>query len=240
MAFILFISLQFGRAGWGHVISAPFKLKGLEDSVINIWLMSTRRWDSGWDTDVLILIRVLSFLKVWWFGSQGEYQVVQAAVIFFLCAALKVTVSLFPRSQALPDSKRENTDAPPAPHLNEHVSTPHHNKSLKDGIHIIVIIFGKHTLPYPKISIYNNEDRRKSHIWKRSKSETTNSGPTPYTMSWGQEQQGPSSWVSFLRLSVLQPLAAPTTVLLERGLGSKSLSLTARSLSLFFFCLFVC
>lgn len=97
----------------------------------------------------------------------------------------------------------------PAPHLNEHVSTLHHNKSLKDGIHIIVIIFGKHTLPYPKISIYNNEDRQKSHIWKRSKSETTNSGPTPYTTSWGQEQQGPPSWVSFLRLSVLQPLAAP-------------------------------
>lgn len=106
-------------------------------------------------------------------------------------------------------------------YLNEHVSTLHHKKSLKDGIHIIVIIFGKHTPPYPKIPICDNKDRQNSHIWKKNKSETN--GPMPYTMSEARKskihppeyRQSHSHWLR------------PTTVLPEMGLGNRSLYLTA-------------
>lgn len=139
--------------------------------------------------------------------------------ILFMCSLKSHSVT-FPRVTVSPRFK-ERKHPSFNTHLNEHVSTLHHNKSVKDGIHIIVVIFGKYTLPYPKIPICDNEDRQNSHIWKKNQSETTN-GPMPYAMS-----EARNSKVHPPIISLTANGCAPTTVLLEMGLGSKSLSLTA-------------
>ena len=141
---------------------------------------------------------VISFLKVCWFGSKGKcLKKTRQKLYPYQEAASKLTVSVFPWSQALPDSKRENTDSL---HISTDMSKLHHTKSMEAGIHIIVITFKKHALLHLKLPNIMMKTGRIATFGKRAKVRQI---VTLYTVSCGQDGQGPQSWLLFLRLPTL-------------------------------------
>lgn len=85
--------------------------------------------------------------------------------MFFMCC-LKSQCHFF-HGHRFSQIQREKVQTPY--HLSEHVSTSQYNKSLKNGICIIVIIFGKHTLLYSQILITTMKTGRIPTFGKRAK-----------------------------------------------------------------------
>lgn len=205
--FILLCSLA--RAWWGNAIFAPLGVSwnGLQADGWNH--LRTQVPIFGWHWLSAEMVAgilthgffpwVITFLKVYWFGSKGKcLKKTRQKLYPYQEAASELTVSVFPWSQALPDSKRENTDPL---HISTDMSKLHRTKSMEAGIHIIVLTFKKRALLHLKLPNIMMKTGSITTFGKRAK--VRQQIVTLYTISHGQEGQGPQSWSLFLRLPIL-------------------------------------
>lgn len=137
--FILLCSLA--RAWWGRAIFAPLGVSwnGLQADGWNH--LRTQVLIFGWHWLSAEMVTrgffpwVISFLKVYWFGFKGKcLKKTRQKLYPYQEAASKLTVSVFPWSQALPDSKWENTDPL---HISTDMSKLYHTKSVEAGIPLL-------------------------------------------------------------------------------------------------------
>lgn len=153
-----------------------------------------------------------------WF--QGWVANGPGSIVSFLCVASKATVPPFPGLQALPDSKRENI--PPFTHISmnmcQHCTK---RKASRMGYTLLWSSLENTLFHTPKYQFVTMKTGRTPTFGRRTKVKQMVPCLTPCL------RPGTARSTLLSIVSLTGTGCAPTTVLLEMGLGSKSLSLTA-------------